>query len=94
MKWGDGHICFIQYNCIITFMVCLGKWRKGLRKGSPRLCRGVKDNLTEEEALGGSRLGSNRGKVWQVKIRSRQMEQNVQNLRARENIVTCSESYK
>lgn len=87
-------IHLVQYNCVINFTVCPEKYRERLRKGSPGLCRGVRDDLTEEEVLSGSGVGSvgaRRGK-WGSYVGP--VEWNVQNLKARENIVTCPESYK
>ena len=87
-------IHLVQYNCIINFMVCRAKYRKRLRKGSPGLCRGVRDDLTEEGVLSGSRVGSVGARCGKWGSYVGPMEWNVQNLKARENIVTCPESYK
>lgn len=72
----------VQYNCVINFTVGRVKYRERLRKGSPGLCRGVRDDLTEEEVLSGSGVGSvgaRRGK-WGSYVGP--MEWNVQNLKA------------
>lgn len=44
-------IHLVQYNWIITFMIGCAKYRNSFRKGSSRLCRGVKDELRRKEDL-------------------------------------------
>lgn len=43
-------------------MIGCAKYRNSFRKGSPGLCRGVTDELTEEGGLSGSGVGFVKGK--------------------------------